>query len=58
MQDGARAHAAKLTLETLKDMKQIWLLELRQWLLNSPDLNPVFLWSGDSWYKMYTEVEG
>ena len=23
VQDGARAHAAKLTLETMKDMKQI-----------------------------------
>ena len=41
MQDGARAHGAKLTLEMLKDKKRFRLLEPHHWLRNSPDLNPV-----------------
>ena len=43
MQDRARAHTTKLTLEMLKDKKQLQLLEPDQWPLNSPDLNLVDL---------------
>ena len=57
MQDGATAHTAKLSLEMLKDKKQLQLLEHDNWPPNSPDLNPVDLGSGDSWSKMYTEAE-
>ena len=41
MQDGARAHTAKLILEMLIDKKKFLLLQPHHWLLNSPDLNPV-----------------
>ena len=41
MQDGAKAHTAKLTPEMLKDKKQFRLLEPYQWPRNSSDLNPV-----------------
>ena len=41
MQDGARAHIAKLTLEMLKDKKQLQLVESHHWLTNSLGLNPV-----------------
>ena len=49
---------AKLTLEMLKDKKQLRLLEPHHWSLNSPDLNPVNLGIWDSWSKMYAEAEG
>lgn len=41
MQDGARAHTAKLILEMLKNKKKVLLLQPHHWLLNGPDLNPV-----------------
>ena len=41
MQEGARADTAKITLEMLKDKKQLRLLELRHWPPNSPGLSPV-----------------
>ena len=41
MQGGDRGHTAKLTLEMLKDKKQLRLLEPHHWPPNSPDLNPV-----------------
>ena len=41
MQDEGRAHTAKLTLEMLKDKKQLRLLEPHHWPPNSSDLNPV-----------------
>ena len=34
MQDGARAHTVKLTLEMLKDKKQLQLLEPHHWPAN------------------------
>ena len=40
-QDGARAHIAKLTLEMLKEKKQLQLMESHHWLTNSLGLNPV-----------------
>ena len=43
MQDGARAHTAKLTPEILNDKKRLKLLEPHQWPLNGPGLNPVDL---------------
>ena len=42
MQDRARAPTAKLTLEMLKDKKQLRLLEPHYWPLNIRDLNPVY----------------
>ena len=41
MQDGARAHTAKLTVKILKGKKQLRLLEPYHWPPNSPDLNLV-----------------
>ena len=41
MQEGARTHTAKLTLEMMKDKKQFRLLQPHHWPPNSPDLNPV-----------------
>ena len=41
MKDRARAHTAKLTLEILKNKKQLRLLEPHHWPPSSPDLNPV-----------------
>ena len=41
MQDGARTHTAKLTLEMLKEKKELRLLEHHHWPTNIPDLNPV-----------------
>ena len=41
MQDGARAHTAKLTLEKLGKQKHLKLLQPHEWPPNSPDLNPV-----------------
>ena len=40
MQDGARAHTAKLTLEMLKEKKKLRLLEHHHCPANSPELNP------------------
>lgn len=41
MQDGARAHTAKLTVDMLHDQDKLVLLEPSDWPPNSPDLNPV-----------------
>ena len=41
MQDGARAHTARLTLDMFRGQKKLRLLEPKQWPANSPDLNPV-----------------
>ena len=41
MQDGARAHTAKLSLAMLRDERYLKLLEPKHWPPNSPDLNPV-----------------
>lgn len=41
MQDGARAHTAKLTLGNFAKQKQLTLLQPQDWPPNSPDLNPV-----------------
>ena len=41
MQDGARAHTAKLTLNMMHQEKHLNLLEPKRWPPNSPDLNPV-----------------
>ena len=41
LQDGARACTAKLTLEILKDKKQLRLLDPRYWPANRPGLNQV-----------------
>ena len=41
MQYGARARTTELTLEMLKDKKQLRLLDPHHWPLNSSDLNPV-----------------
>ena len=41
MQDGARAHTAKLSVDMLHNQNQLVLLEPREWPPNSPDLNPV-----------------
>ena len=41
MQDGARAHTAKLSLGMLRNEKKLRLLEPEKWPANSPDLNPV-----------------
>jgi hypothetical protein len=41
MQDGARAHTARISLEMLRDEKQLQLLEPTNWPPNSPDINPV-----------------
>ena len=41
MQDGARAHTAKLSLGMLRNKKKLRLLEPDKWPANSPDLNPV-----------------
>ena len=41
MQDEARAHTDKLTLEMLKGKKQLRLMEPHHWPSNSPDLNPI-----------------
>ena len=52
MQDGPRSHTAKLTLEMLKDKKQLQLLEPHNWSPYSPDLNPVDLGSRDTGSKV------
>lgn len=52
MQDGPRSHTAKLTLEMMKDKKQLQLLEPHHWSPNIPDLNPVDLGSRDTGSKM------
>ena len=41
MQDGARAHTAKLSLNMLATQKYLKLLQPSEWPPNSPDLNPV-----------------
>ena len=41
MQDGARAHTAKITLGMLANQKYLNLLQPSDWPPNSPDLNPV-----------------
>ena len=41
MEQGARAHTGKFTLEMLKNKKQLRLLETHQWLTINSDLNPV-----------------
>ena len=41
MQDGARAHTAKLSIDMLSSQKYLKLLEPHHWPSNSPDLNPV-----------------
>ena len=41
MQDGARSHTAKSTLELLHSQRHLELLEPDMWPPNSPDLNPV-----------------
>ena len=41
MQDGARAHTARFTLNMLRGEKKLQLLEPEKWPANSPDLNPV-----------------
>ena len=41
MQDGARAHTAKLSLNMLAHQKYLKLLQPSKWPPNSPDLNPV-----------------
>ena len=41
MQDGARSHTAKLSIDMLKDQNYLKLLEPHHWPPNSPDLNPV-----------------
>ena len=41
MQDGARAHTAKLTLDKLEQQHQLILLQPEEWPPHSPDLNPV-----------------
>ena len=40
MQDGARAYISKLTLEMLKDKKQLQFLRHNHGPTNIPDLNP------------------
>ena len=56
MQDGARAHTAKLTLKMLKD-KSPKLLEPHHWPPNNPDWNPVDfeIWGLQS--KIYTKAK-
>ena len=41
LQDGARAHTARISLEMLRDENRLQLLEPTNWPPNSPDLNPV-----------------
>ena len=44
MQDRARAHTVKLTLEMLRNKKQFSLLEPHHWPPNSPNLSTVDFW--------------
>lgn len=53
MQDGARSHTSKLTLNHLGKCKHLKLLEPHQWPSNSPDLNPVDF---SSWRMRETNV--
>ena len=41
MQDGARSHTAKLTIQMMEHQKYLKLLQPSDWPPNSPDLNPV-----------------
>ena len=54
----AKAHTANLTLEILKNKKQLRLLDPHHWLANSPDLNLVDfgIW-GAKFSKMYPKAE-
>ena len=53
MQDGARSHTAKDTVEMLNSQNYLNLLQPQMWPPNSPDLNPVdfFVWAelADDW---------
>ena len=53
MQDGARSHTFKLTLNHLGKYKHLKLLEPHQWPPNSPDLNPL---DYSTWRMLETNV--